>query len=94
MLLHDSRELLNEVPSLRGPNPGGWLKEALPSSSTHPFGWAEMSPVGTGGLLKFTAPWEEEIGGSLPSPVLTKARMTDLELPRVLSLLWGAQRSG
>lgn len=73
MLLHESMELLNEVPSFHGPNPGGWLKETLPSSSPRPSGWAEMPPVGTGSLLKFLPPWEEMIGGSLQSLVLTKA---------------------
>lgn len=49
VLLHDStEEVLHAVPSLHGPHPGKWLKEALPSSSAHPFGWAG------------TTSWEQE----------------------------------
>lgn len=35
-----------------------------PSSSTHSFCWAELSLVGPGALLKFTAPWQTLLSAS------------------------------
>lgn len=68
VLLHDSREVLDEVLSLQGSNPKKWQKEhsQLICSSF----W--MGRNDHWRLLKFSAPWKEEIGGNLLFLVITK----------------------